>query len=328
MGSKRNIIPVLFDVIKDIKFDTFLDAFSGSGVVSYAFKNAGKTVFSNDFMKYCYSISHSTIENSHVILTNNDIQLLLKENKNKNSFIETMFKNLYFTDTENRFIDNVLANIREIKNNYKTSLARAALSRACLKKRPRGVFTYVGHRYDDGRRDLRVTLKQQFIEAIHVYNQAIIDNGKENRSFCLDVFDLDIKPDLVYFDPPYYTPLSDNDYLRRYHFLEGICCDWQGVEILHNTKTKKLKKYPTPFDSKKDVSGAFLKLFERFKDSIIVLSYSSNSQPQKEELLLMLKDFKSNVTIYEIDHKYSFGTHNHKIGNNRNSVKEYLFVAK
>ena len=24
-------------------------------------------------------------------------------------------------------------------------------------------------------------------------------------------------PDLVYIDPPYYSPLSDNEYVRRYH---------------------------------------------------------------------------------------------------------------
>ena len=47
------------------------------------------------------------------------------------------------------------------------------------------------------------------------------------------------KIDMVYMDPPYYSLHSDNEYVRRYHFVEGIACGWQGVEMQWNTKTKK-----------------------------------------------------------------------------------------
>ena len=46
------------------------------------------------------------------------------------------------------------------------------------------------------------------------------------------------KADLVYMDPPYYSPLSDNEYVRRYHFVEGLARDWKGVEIQEHTQTK------------------------------------------------------------------------------------------
>ena len=46
--------------------------------------------------------------------------------------------------------------------------------------------------------------------------------SQQNLALNQDVFSLDVAADLVYLDPPYYTPLSDNDYLRRYHFVEGI----------------------------------------------------------------------------------------------------------
>jgi DNA adenine methylase len=131
----------------------------------------------------------------------------------------------------------------------------------------------------------------------------------------------------VYLDPPYYTPLSDNDYLRRYHFVEGLSCYWQGVEILHHTKTKKLRKYYTPFDSRTQVHGAFKRLLQKFSNSIIIVSYSSNSLPTRDELTEMLKEIKGNVMVHIIGHKYSFGTHSHKVGNQNNSVQEYLFVA-
>jgi len=66
-----------------------------------------------------------------------------------------------------------------IKNHF----ALAALTRACLKKRPRGIFTYTGYRYDDGRADLKVSLQQHFIDNINSFNLAVYDNGKENKSF-------------------------------------------------------------------------------------------------------------------------------------------------
>jgi DNA adenine methylase len=170
-------------------------------------------------------------------------------------------------------------------------------------------------------------LHEQFLEAITLLNAAVFDNGQPNLALNQNVFSLDVTADLVYLDPPYYTPLSDNDYLRRYHFVEGLSCYWQGVEILHHTKTKKLRKYLTPFDSRTEVYGAFERLLQKFADSIIVVSYSSNSLPNREELTAMLKQIKGNVKVHLIEHKYSFGTHAHKLDNQNNAVQEYLFVA-
>ena len=185
----------------------------------------------------------------------------------------------------------------------------------------------MGNRYDDGRRDLKLSLQKQFLEAIELLNAAVLDNGQQNIALNQDVFSLNVAPDLVYLDPPYYTPLSDNDYLRRYHFVEGLSCYWQGVEILHHTKTKKLRKYYTPFDSRTEVNKAFKRLFQKFASSMLVVSYSSNSLPNREELFKMLSDVKGHVEVKDINHKYSFGTHAHKVGNQNNSVQEYLFVA-
>lgn len=327
MGSKARVIPWIIDAVRDLQFETVLDAFSGSGVVSYAFKRLGKRVYSNDHMRYCYTVAHALIENNTSTLGDDDLELLLDTQLKRPGFVERTFQGLYFSDEENRFIDNLLHNIRFLEDPYKQSLARAALTRACLKKRPRGVFTYVGTRYLDGRRDEKLPLRDHFVEAIRLFNNAVYDNGQANQAFCTDVFDLDLHADLVYLDPPYYTPMSDNDYVRRYHFLEGICCNWQGVEILYRTKTKKLRKYDTPFSSKIRAYSAFEALFRKFSDSIIVLSYSSNGLPTRTELLEMLRRIKCTVKLYEVPVVYSFGTHSHKPQNGNNRVREYIFVA-
>ena len=133
-------------------------------------------------------------------------------------------------------------------------------------------------------------------------------------------------PDLVYIDPPYYSPLSDNEYVRRYHFVEGLARDWKGVEIQQNTLTKKFKSYPTPFSTRKGAADAFDQLFKKFKDSILIVSYSSNSLPTQDEMVAIMAKYKQHVEVIPIDYTYSFGNQN-GAKTNRNRDQEYLFVG-
>lgn len=327
MGSKQNLLEHIWSVASHFQFDSVLDLFSGSGVVSYMFKTQGKQVFSNDYMAFSHYFTKAMVENSFVTLTNEDIEILFDKSTPRDNFVSETFKDLYFNDEDNKFIDTVRANLGRLKNEYKQALAISALVRACLKKRPRGIFTYTGYRYDDGRRDLTLTLQEQFLEAITQVNGAVFDNGKINKSRHGDAMDCRQKADLVYIDPPYYSPLSDNDYVRRYHFVEGIARNWQGVEMQWHTKTKKFKSYPTPFSSIKGAHDAFDLLFKRHQNSILIVSYSSNSLPTKDEMLALIAKYKQRVEVVAIDHRYSFGNQGHKVGDNNNKVQEYLFVG-
>ena len=327
MGSKYRVLPFIWDCVKDLPFKSVIDAFSGSGCVSYMFKQAGKRVISNDFMHFCSHLTTALIENSDIKLNKNDIKVLLSPNNRNNGFISNNFKGLYFTDEENIFLDSARANVDLLKDKYKKSMALAALARACLKRRARGIFTFVGDRYDDGRRDMRMTLREHFEENIEAFNNAVFDNGQQNKACNGDIFGLNQKADLVYFDPPYFTPQSDNDYCRRYHFVEGLVRKWDGLVIQEHTKTKKFKKYETPFSAKNTVDKAFDDLFRKFKDSILVVSYSSNSIPSKAGLVELLRKYKNEVIVHQVEHLYSFGTHGHKVGHNANRVLEYIFVA-
>jgi DNA adenine methylase len=204
----------------------------------------------------------------------------------------------------------------------------SSLIRACVKKRPRGIFTYVGNRYDDGRKDLLMSFSDQFLDAVDIVNAAVFDNGKANKSRNGDAMTLQYRGSgLVYIDPPYYSPFSDNEYVRRYHFVEGLARDWKGVDIQEHTVTKKFKSYPTPFSSRKGAAEAFDLLFKRFRNSILLVSYSSNSQPTLDEMVTILSKHKSHVEVVPIEYKYSFGNQGHKVGDNKNQVQEFLFVG-
>ena len=258
MGSKRKLLNNIWNVAQDFHFDSVLDMFSGSGIVSYMFKAEGKKVISNDYMTMSSTFSKAMIENNTVTLPRSEAERLLKEPAILDTFVEETFQGLYYSDAENKIIDIIRTNIRSISNEYKRAIAMSALIRACIKKRPRGIFTYTGNRYNDGRRDLKITLQEQFLEAVDIINKSVFDNGRENISINMDAMSIhDINPDLVYIDPPYYSPLSDNEYVRRYHFVEGLSRDWDGVEIQAHTKTKKFKSYPTPFSTRTGAADAF-----------------------------------------------------------------------
>lgn len=329
MGSKSKLLSEIMAVADNFEYKSVLDLFSGSGIVGYMFKCLGKKVISNDYMAMSATFTKAMVENSSVILPVEEAKELLVKKTEPDHFVEERFAGLYFSDDDNKLIDILRANIWAMEDEYKRAIAMTALIRACTKKRPRGLFTYVGlgEKYNDGRRDLQISMEQQFLENVDAVNHAVFDNGCNNVSVWGDAMSVSgKKPDLVYIDPPYYSPLSDNEYVRRYHFIEGLARDWKGVEFQENTKTKKFKSYPTPFSSRDGAEAAFDSLFKKYKNSILIVSYSSNSMPTKEEMIEIMERYKAHVEVVPVDYTYFFGNQK-DAKSHRNEVQEYLFVG-
>lgn len=142
------------------------------------------------------------------------------------------------------------------------------------------------------------------------------------------MFDLPLAPpDLTYLDPPYVPRADDNCYIKRYHFLEGLASYWKGVEFHPTSKVKKLRKRYTPFSYRREAEGAFDRVFHRFSESTIVLSYSSNGYPDLDRLVDLLGRYKRNIVVHEERHRYNFGTHK-AVAVERAVVTEYLIVGK
>lgn len=327
MGSKRKLLSEIWKIASRFDFETVLDLFSGSGIVGYMFKAMGKTVKSNDYMFMAATFAKAMIENNHVTLSDDEAKELMVPHGETDHFVSTTFRGIYFSDDDNKLIDVIRTNIAQLNNPYKRAIAMTGLIRACTKKRPRGLFTYVGLRYDDGRKDLQMTMADQFIEGVKATNAAVFNNGKRNKARRGDAMTMSRSGiDVVYIDPPYYTPNSDNEYVRRYHFIEGLARNWTGVEIQENTQTKKFKSYPTPFSTRNGAVDAFDKLFARFRDSVLIVSYSSNSLPTKDEMLAMMARYKEHVEVVPINYRYNFG--NRSDGKmTRSEVEEYLFLG-
>ena len=327
MGSKFKLLPWIHKVISGLRFDTTIDAFSGSGCVAYLFKAMGKQVFANDFLNMSATVTKALIENPGHKVSDASLDLLLTYDPRHKRFIERTFSGIFFTPEDLRFLDKVSWNIRKLRDSYEQAIATAALIRSCAKRQPRGVFTVAGdpEQYKDGRRDLKLSLEEHFIEQVTVYNQAAFDNGRRNQARRGDVFDWGSEPaDLVYMDPPYVPRADDNCYVKRYHFLEGLSCYWEGLTILEDSQVKKLQKPFTPFSYRRTAMEAFDRLFRQFAERILVLSYSSNGYPDLAELVRIMRRYKRAVDVFARAHRYHFGTHE---AVKRAEVQEYLVVG-
>jgi adenine-specific DNA methylase len=316
-GSKAKIVDWVWDAIKDLEFNSVLDAFGGTGCVGYMLKSKDKRVTYNDILKFNWYIGTALIENSYVKLMDEDVAFVLDKHKHIEypTFVTDTFRGIYFTDEENEWIDRVVTNIEHLSNLYKKAIAYFALFQACIIKRPFNLFhrknLYI--RLADVERNFGnkttwdTPFETHFRQFVHEANQAVFCNGQQNRALNLDVFEIEGNFDLVYVDTPYISQKGVGvDYLGFYHFLEGLVNypEWHEM-IDHQTKHKKLKANGCVWTDKDKISLAFDKLFDKFKNSILVVSYRSDGIPSIDGLAALLRKYKPEVEeLKRKDYKY------------------------
>jgi len=331
-GSKLKIVDWIWEAIKDLKFQTALDAFGGTGSVAYMLKEKGKQATYNDILKFNYYIGVALIENDNVIISNEDIDFLLTKHKETTypTFVPDTFKDIYYTDDENNWIDMVVTNIRSMDDKYKQALAYFALFQSCIIKRPFNLFhrknLYL--RFAEVKRDFgnKTTWDTPFDvhyrKFVEEANNAVFSNRQKNRALNLDVFDLQENFDLIYIDTPYISKKGVGvDYLGFYHFLEGLVNyeNWPTM-IDYKTKNRKLKSKSSVWIDKNKIYSAFDKLFEKFQDSILVISYRSDGIPSIDELADILRRYKRSIhEIKRKDYKYVLST---------NEIEEVLLIGE
>jgi len=329
-GSKYKILSWIDYYTKDLKFDSVLDAFGGTGCVGYMFKKNSKQIFYNDSLKFNYYIGRAIIENSQITLNDNDVDFIVtKHPKVKYStLIYDTFHDIYFTDEENKWLDIIITNIGQINDRYKQALAYYALFQACIIKRPYNLFhrknlyirTADVERSFGNKKTWDTPFEDHFRKFVTEGNNAVFDNGRKNKAFCSDIFDLNVKVDLVYIDTPYISAKGVGvNYFDFYHFLEGIVLydKWPNL-IDKKSKHKKIKNGKNEWCNKGEIHQAFEKLFNKFKDSILVISYRDDGTPAIDELVEMLKKHKKSIEVKKLDYKYVLSS---------GSSKEVLIIA-
>lgn len=331
-GSKYKLKDFIKDKLKDLSFETSLDAFSGTSTISHILKSMGKTTYSNDILKFNYYVSKALIENNQEQIIEKDIKEVLtkKENFIYKDFIEKTFEDIYFLKEENVWLDIVIQNINLIENEYKKAMLLWALYQSCLSKRPYNLF----HRKNLHLRTNEVkrnfgnkttwdkSFEEHFLFFIKEINKAIFNNKKDNKSYSKDILELDLKADLVYLDPPYIPKNGSLIYYRDfYHFLEGLSDydNWEKKLDL-NSKNKKMIHNYNIWEDKKNIINGFEQIIEKFKDSIFVISYRDDGIPEIKDIVSILEKYNKKVKIEKIDYRY--------VLSNKKDLKEVLIIAE
>lgn len=332
-GSKAKLTQWIWEQIAGLDFTTCLDAFGGTGAVAYRLKLAGKVVTYNDLLRFNYFIGLALIENSRVHLTPSETDWLLQRHTESTypSFVQDNFPDIYFTNGENLWVDQTITNIRQLDDPYKFALAFFALCQSCIVKRPYNLFhrknLYVRFAEVDRSFGNKTTWDRPFDEWFRVFvdeaNRAVFDNSHENRALNMNAVDVPGEYDLVYMDPPYISRRGAAvDYWSFYHFLEGLTMyDEWDQHIDRRSKHRRLKPRPSDWVDKNRIHAAFDRLFRRYRDSIVVVSYRSDGIPSESDLVLLLKQYKRNVRV---EH---FGQYKYVLSTNSGSEEMLLIGA-
>lgn len=326
IGSKYKMLDFIKETInkENIRFDTFLDLFGGTGIVGDYFNDKNTKVYVNDLLKSNY-ISYLAWFGSDEVDIKKIENYISKYNNLEN--VQDNYFSLNFADTYfNKRNCQIIGYIREdIENNYLNNLLnireRAILITSLIYAMDK-IANTVGH-YDAYRKNGDLDKKIELCMLDLKSNE----NNKDNMIFNEDANELvkKISADLVYIDPPY----NSRQYSDAYHLLENITT-WEKKPVKGVAKKIDRNEIKSKYCS---VSAplAFKDLISNIEAKYIIVSYNnmgvkgagrSQAKLSDEEILSCLNK-KGSVKVYETSFK-EFTTGKTHIENH----KERLFVCK
>jgi adenine-specific DNA-methyltransferase len=322
-GSKKRLLPWLFESLKDIPFQTVLDGFGGTSSVSLLFKAMGKEVTFNDAL-ISNVISAKALLANELHLAEADVRLFLQSIEPVKGLIAETFSGKFYLDEENEWLDGAVQAIRSEPEKNR-NVFMYCLFQASLQKRPFNLF----HRANLNLRTNKVeqsfgnqtTWDTPFTElAVRAFLELerVVWRSPLNQVIFppTDISEVAIGYDLVYLDPPYISLKNGgDDYLRRYHFLEGLCLydEWkQLIDCSYQNLQFKKQRHISEWQNKRHFKGRLFGLIEKHRDSIVVLSYVDNAYPTKCELEAFFNDTFGSVRVveHELSHALSKGAKN------------------
>lgn len=333
-GSKRKLVDRIWDVLckENIQFDSFLDIFGGTGIVSYYMLMMGKKVIYNDIFKFnCINAQALLATRKDTMSVIEALKLLdRKDGVFYDNIIERNFEGIYYTNDENRKIDTIVQNINWLPSS-KRACAFYILNQACLIKRPFNLFhrnnLYLRLNHTTSKFGNYVTWEKTFSSLFSLFttelNKFQFDEKPNIKILNTPALSCQATADLVYIDTPYFNNGSSISYHSRYHFLEGlqhyseiennINIDKKNKEILINKNTE--------FEVKKEFVSQLKELLKHYRHTTIALSYTTKGYPTIDELVEIIKEFKKDVNVH------SLGSQSFALNGNNEGREEILIIG-
>lgn len=306
------------------KKGTVLDLFCGGCSVSYALKEKGYKVFSNDALYSNYVLAKSIIENNDVFLESKDFEIKVskKETLKKYKEIKFLENRLYFP-YEVEELANLVCRSEKLQD-YKKYLFLSLIRRAMIRKIPYSRMNvpwnqivklrdedYSYAKYKRRRAYHNLPFIDHINDNLSNYNNAVFNNGKKNQAFNNDAFKmiekLDENVDIIYMDPPY--PATMNKYGDFYGLYDSIFK--KEINYINFSENNKFLE---------NLEKLIIKCLPKTK--YIVISENNKTKPSIDEISSMLSKY-GKVEIKEKKHQY-------KVTNkeNKNETIEVLIILQ
>ena len=345
-GNKRKIVPKILKLTSGLNVNKVLDGFSGSTVVSQAFKKDKYVVGCNDISIYskvfaeCFLLNKKPqsffvpfIEELNSLIgidgwfTSNyggyDINgsAVQKDGKKKPFQIH----NTKRIDAIRDKIDSFFPNDCIEKSVLITSLILS------MDK----VSNDMGHQVSY----LKTWTKKSYSNIILEVPNFKIDN-LDHKVYQKTIFDIKDIYDLVYVDPPYgtsnkQTPTSRVRYQSYYHIWTTVCLNDKPNTVgvanrRYDASSDSIKSSISEFENLdlKYVENSFIKLIDKFKNSHIIISYNNRSKVTIDKLLEIFDKRINNHISFE----YKENAQTNAVINSKYKIihkeplKEYLFL--
>jgi len=310
-GSKRKLLPWLYQLLRDLEFESCIDLFGGTGSVTHLLRFMNKKVIYNDILPSNAAIARALFADGEIRLSEDGAVGVLEPKKARSykTHIADVYGGIYFTDEENQELDCACQNIADIDDPLERSEAYYCLFQACLAKRPYNLFhrANLKMRTRDVERSFgnKATWERPFAAHIRRFHRELRAYRMRRARWPTeimneDAFDLDCEVDLAYIDTPYAKSqgVQETNYFNFYHFLDA-CIAYEDIPRQALLEYNHRPIYPPTklwhgFD---DFEEAFASLFEGLRARIVVVSYRSDGVPGPEVIAELMKRRWTQVSI-------------------------------
>lgn len=334
-GSKRKVVERIWDVLANraINYNSVLDIFGGTGIVSYLMAAKGKEVIYNDVMQFNCMIARALLQSPRGNLDAEHMLGLLQEDPNivYKHYIEDIYGGVYYMDEENRQIDIVAQNITHLPADLQPS-AYYVFFQSCMIKRPFNIFhrknlslrtNFTTARFGN-KKTWEIPFEELFVRFTKELNKFQFERLPQARVKNETALNLRDEADLVYIDTPYFSPQGSNvSYHSRYHFLEGLVNYEHIPENVNQSKNNlELNIHQCDeFEQKATFIQNLDALLTMHEHSKIALSYTSNGYPTIDELVEIMHQHKDHVEAV------SLGKHPFALNHNNDNREEFLIIG-
>jgi len=313
LGNKFKLTENIYKIIscKKINFYSFLDLFSGTGVVASHFNSKNKKIITNDILK-----------SNEIILS----AFFESKKRPKNLTKKLKYLNSLKDSNENYFSKNYGNKYFSLKNACKIGLVRDRIDEIANNKDEKNILLTslifasdkvahtVGHY--DAYRETKIDHKPLFLKEPFIN----YSKNRNNRVYCADANEVikKLKVDITYIDPPY----NSRQYSDCYHLLENLTT-WAKPQVYGKAKKMDRSEIKSKY-CQKEAPHVFRDLINNLNTKHIIVSYNNteNSKHGRSNAKISFSQIKSilekkgDVEINKINFKaFTTGlskTYNHK----------------